>query len=82
MCKNLDLPIGFQFAEGNDVLEVRSSEGVTPVGCCKGCYFLISVHGKEQCSGCSLQCSTDLREDDTDVIFAKVGEVKYDRTNE
>lgn len=82
MCKNLDLPIGFQFVEGNDVLEVRRNRIVTPGGCCKGCYFLISVDGEEICSGCSLQCGTGLLEDEKDVIFVKVGEVKYDRTNE
>lgn len=82
MCKDLDLPLGFQFVEGNSVLEVKRNESGLPADYCKGCYFLMTVDGKDICSGCSLQCTTALREDEIDVIFAKVGEVKYDRTNE
>lgn len=76
MRNELDLPIGFQFVEGNDVLEVRRESG-TPDDYCRGCYFLISVNGVKKCSGCSLMC-TAMREDETDVIFAKVGEVQHE----
>lgn len=82
MCKDLDLPIGFQFVEGNDILQVRIDGIDIPDGYCRGCYFLICENGVKKCSGCALQCTSDLRKDETDVIFVKVGEVKYDRTNE
>lgn len=82
MCKNLDLPIGFQFVEENIVLEVKRNESGIPEGYCKGCYYLsTTLNGNRFCRRPAPMC-TNLREDETDVVFVKVGEVKYDRTNE
>lgn len=64
-----DLPIGFRFVDGDDILEVREYKT------CKECHFITSDN---TCRGLAFACTANIREDGNEVSFAKVGEVQHE----
>lgn len=62
----VDLPIGFRFIHGTDILEVKESKY------CTRCHFF----EEPGCSGAAFACTAVGREDGKSVRFIKVGVIK------
>lgn len=61
----IDLPIGFRFLNGDDILEVRRSSD------CSGCYFDGRACDEFSCTSCG-------RWDENEVYFLKIGVVHHE----